>query len=179
MNLVELAKRRSPVTLDLDQVQITYADALIAAFANIGGSSDIIRALERQDTSFVREYGSWLGPSLMTVSYQGWVHDVDALLSHWDNQGLDSDSLVRQRVLFFFTLPGAAQAGHVETLQLLVGRGAKIHDFSLGGKNVMHFAAAGGHIGVVQYLLEHQVAPDVKHDNGPTPLLLAASAGHA
>jgi hypothetical protein len=179
MNLVEFAKRRSPVTIDYDQDQITYADPSIAAFVNVGGTSDIIGKLERHDTPSSPEYGSWLGPSLMTVSYQGWVHDVDALISRWDNQGLFSDPLVRQRVLFVVTLLGAAQGGHSKVLQLLVERGANIHSLLPSGTNVMHFAAAGGHIGVVKYLLEYQVAPDVKHDDGPTPLLLAASAGHA
>ncbi|KAL2800141.1 hypothetical protein BJX66DRAFT_332287 [Aspergillus keveii] len=37
MNFVEFANRRSPVTIDYDQVQITYADASIAAFVNVGG----------------------------------------------------------------------------------------------------------------------------------------------
>jgi ankyrin repeat protein len=67
----------------------------------------------------------------------------------------------------------------LKVLQLFVERGANIHSLLPSGANVMHFAAAGGHIGVVKYLLEHQVAPDVKHDDGPTPLSLAASAGHA
>ncbi len=61
--------------------------------------------------------------------------------------------------------------GELESAKLLVGRGAEINR---PGWTPLHYAASGGHLPVIQYLLDNNAYIDAQSPNGTTPLMMAA-----
>lgn len=61
--------------------------------------------------------------------------------------------------------------GDLESAKLLVERGAEINR---PGWTPLHYAAAGGHLAVIQYLLDKNAYIDAQSPNGTTPLMMAA-----
>jgi ankyrin repeat protein len=78
----------------------------------------------------------------------------------------------------FTPLICAAEKGHIETVMLLLDKGAAVegkHD-SVGG--ALFGAAQYGHMAVVKLLLEKGAAVDRKDSLGQTPLMMAVRNGH-
>jgi ankyrin repeat protein len=69
----------------------------------------------------------------------------------------------------------AALHGDLDSVKALVSKGALINkpDWT-----PLHYAASGGHLSVVQYLLENHAFIDASSPNGTTPLMMAARAKH-
>lgn len=65
----------------------------------------------------------------------------------------------------------AALQGELETVKLLIARGAQVNH---PGWTPLHYAASGGQLSVVQLLLEHHAYIDAASPNGTTPLMIAA-----
>jgi hypothetical protein len=61
--------------------------------------------------------------------------------------------------------------GDLESAKLLVARGAEINRT---GWTPLHYAASGGHLPVIQYLLDNNAYIDAQSPNGTTPLMMAA-----
>lgn len=72
----------------------------------------------------------------------------------------------------------AALAGHLETVQFLVEKGAKTDILDNEGETPLHCAASKGHLDVVERLIQLGVNLDIKDDTGDTALLSAAWRGH-
>lgn len=70
----------------------------------------------------------------------------------------------------------AALKGLAEVCQKLVDRGA---DVNKPGWTPLHYAATGGHVAIIQMLLDHYAYIDAASPNGSTPLMMAAMYGSA
>lgn len=68
----------------------------------------------------------------------------------------------------------AALKGHLELARKLIQRGA---DVNKTGWTPLHYAATGGHLAMIELLLEHHAYIDAESPNGTTPLMMAAQYG--
>jgi len=68
----------------------------------------------------------------------------------------------------------AALRGQLELVKKLVNRDA---DVNKTGWTPLHYAATGGHVPVIEFLLEHSAYIDAESPNGTTPLMMAAMYG--
>ena len=68
----------------------------------------------------------------------------------------------------------AALKGYLTLVQKLVDNDA---DVNKTGWTPLHYAASGGHVPVIAYLLEHSAYIDAESPNGTTPLMMAAMYG--
>jgi ankyrin repeat protein len=66
--------------------------------------------------------------------------------------------------------------GHVSLAKLLISRQA---DINHPGWTPLHYAATGGHVELIQILLEESAYIDAESPNGTTPLMMAARYGSA
>ncbi|KAJ3006637.1 Osteoclast-stimulating factor 1 [Thoreauomyces humboldtii] len=71
----------------------------------------------------------------------------------------------------------ASRGGHLQVVQLLLGRSPAINSQNKLGDTPLHLAAWGGHTAVLTALLAHQPAPDtkLKNNDGKTAQQLAKS----
>jgi ankyrin repeat protein len=65
----------------------------------------------------------------------------------------------------------AALHGDLDSVRMLVGRGAEVNR---AGWTPLHYAATNGHVEVVRYLLERHAYIDAQSPNRTTPLMMAA-----
>lgn len=68
----------------------------------------------------------------------------------------------------------AALKGHLEIAKALIARNA---DVNKTGWTPLHYAATGGHIAMIELLLENHAYIDAESPNGTTPLMMAAQYG--
>lgn len=68
----------------------------------------------------------------------------------------------------------ASLKGYLGLVQKLVENDA---DVNKSGWTPLHYAASGGHVSVIMYLLEHSAYIDAESPNGTTPLMMAAMYG--
>jgi hypothetical protein len=68
----------------------------------------------------------------------------------------------------------AALKGHLDMVKKLVARGA---DVNKPGWAPLHYAATGGHVEIMQLLLDQNAYIDAESPNGTTPLMMAAQYG--
>jgi hypothetical protein len=68
----------------------------------------------------------------------------------------------------------AALKGHTALARKLIERGA---DVNKPGWAPLHYAATGGHLEIMNLLLEHHAFIDAESPNGTTPLMMAAHYG--
>ena len=68
----------------------------------------------------------------------------------------------------------AALKGHLELVKKLIARGA---DVNKTGWAPLHYAATGGHLAIMQLLLDENAYIDAESPNGTTPLMMAAHYG--
>ena len=65
--------------------------------------------------------------------------------------------------------------GNLKLAKLLVSRQA---DINHPGWTPLHYAATGGHVAIVQLLLDESAYIDAESPNGTTPLMMAARYGN-
>jgi ankyrin repeat protein len=68
----------------------------------------------------------------------------------------------------------AALRGRADLARKLIARGA---DVNKTGWTPLHYAATGGHVAVIQMLLDENAYIDAESPNGTTPLMMAAMYG--
>ena len=68
----------------------------------------------------------------------------------------------------------AALKGEIDLCKRLIARDA---DVNKPGWAPLHYAATGGHVGIMELLLEHHAFIDAQSPNGTTPLMMAAHYG--
>lgn len=68
----------------------------------------------------------------------------------------------------------AALKGHTDLVKKLIARGA---DVNKPGWAPLHYAATGGHLEILNILLEEHAFIDAESPNGTTPLMMAAQYG--
>lgn len=70
----------------------------------------------------------------------------------------------------------ASLKGQEDLARKLIARGA---DVNKTGWTPLHYAASGGHVGIMRLLFEHHAYVDPESPNGTTPLMMAAQYGNA
>jgi hypothetical protein len=70
----------------------------------------------------------------------------------------------------------ASLKGQEAMVRKLIARGA---DVNKTGWTPLHYAASGGHVGIMKLLFEHHAFVDPESPNGTTPLMIAAQYGNA
>lgn len=72
----------------------------------------------------------------------------------------------------------AADGGHVNVVQYLVEKGAKVNQKDSIGVTPIFLAAAKGHLKVIEFLVQKGAAVNIKEYRGYTPLHLAVNYRH-
>ncbi|KOR31084.1 hypothetical protein TI04_02620, partial [Achromatium sp. WMS2] len=106
------------------------------------------------------------GGRALTNAVQNGHKDVVAFLIH---AGAKLDAL---------PLAIAAEAGHLDIVQLLIDKKADINATDRVGFTPLHMAAQKGHRDVAQFLLEHGANVDIRNHAGSTPDDIAHLHGH-
>ncbi|XP_067656244.1 serine/threonine-protein phosphatase 6 regulatory ankyrin repeat subunit B-like [Haliotis asinina] len=109
---------------------------------------------------------------LQVACWGGHVHVVKYILSQnivdinsRDNEGRTS-------------LMVSAYWGHKEVFDLLVGEGANVSLVADDGRHILHSAAAGGHVDMVEYILSQSIVDiNIRNKEGVTPVMTAAGRG--
>ena len=79
----------------------------------------------------------------------------------------------------FTPLLAAAQKGHTDICGLLLAHGSDVNEMTPVIKSTaLHFAAMGGHVGLVEALLSWGATVDPQTHDGFTPLHVACQEGH-
>ncbi|MEN6625295.1 MAG: M56 family metallopeptidase [Candidatus Sumerlaeia bacterium] len=78
----------------------------------------------------------------------------------------------------FTPLHMAAQNGHLDTVKLLIGKGADVSARSETGLTPLHLAAQGGHGETAEAIIAAGADVNAKDNSGNTPLTLASEKGH-
>jgi len=94
-----------------------------------------------------------------------WLDDTE----HDMNQGDDHQ---------FSPLHWAAKGGHTKIVEMLVGRGARVHTTNMGDDTPLHLASAHGHKEVVQLLLRHKSDVNFVNEHGNSALHYACFWGY-
>jgi ankyrin repeat protein len=68
----------------------------------------------------------------------------------------------------------ASLKGHLQLVKKLIAKDA---DVNKPGWTPLHYAATGGHLAIIQFLLEQHAFIDAESPNGTTPLMMAAHYG--
>mmetsp|Transcript_34985 Transcript_34985/g.69056 ORF Transcript_34985/g.69056 Transcript_34985/m.69056 type:complete len:433 (+) Transcript_34985:874-2172(+) len=72
----------------------------------------------------------------------------------------------------------AAWNGHLQTVQFLHDKGARVEVLNTRGENVLFWAARNGFPETVKFLLDKGASVDVRTERGLSPLYAAALSGH-
>ena len=94
---------------------------------------------------------------------------VADLLAGWPQTKVDVRNAQDESPLML-----AALRGQLDLVKKLVERDA---DVNKTGWTPLHYAATGGHVPVIEFLLEHSAYIDAESPNGTTPLMMAAMYG--
>ncbi|XP_047231430.1 cyclin-dependent kinase 4 inhibitor C isoform X3 [Girardinichthys multiradiatus] len=89
-----------------------------------------------------------------------------------------ADPNVRDMILKLTVTHDAAREGFLETVRVLVDRGADVNLADENGNLPLHLAAKEGHLEVVKLLLELTEDPQKTNDLGHSALKLARDAKH-
>jgi len=96
---------------------------------------------------------------------------VADLLIGWPSTNVEARTLQDESPLMM-----AALKGHLEIARKLIARGA---DVNKPGWTPLHYASTGGHVRLIELLLENHAYIDAESPNGSTPLMMAALYGTA
>lgn len=110
---------------------------------------------------------------LVLAAKNGNTKVVERLL----DKGLDVNT--RDKQFNATLLMWAAHEGKVDTLKLLLTRGAEMESEKEGGKTALWYAAEQGRTDAARILIQRGAKPDVKSGDGVTALMVAKSRGHS
>ena len=92
-----------------------------------------------------------------------------AVLAGWPRANVDTRTPRDETPLMI-----ACLKGHLEIARMLVARGA---DVNKTGWTPLHYASSGGHVALIQMLVDENAYIDAESPNGTTPLMMAAMYG--
>lgn len=159
--------------------KIVYLIVTLAFSVSFAGSyDDFFVAVKRDDANAVRTLlargfdPDTLDPKGLSGLYLAMREPspkVAAALIEWPKTNVEIRTRDDESPLMM-----AALKGHLELARQLIGRGA---DVNKTGWTPLHYAATGGHLAVMELLLEHHAYIDAESPNGTTPLMMAAQYG--
>jgi ankyrin repeat protein len=158
---------------------VIYLWITIAFFsANAGSYDDFFRAVKQDDARTVQALlsrgfdSNTPDPKGMHGLYsalQDGALKVAEVLIAWPKTNVEWRSPQDESPLMMASLKG-----HTELVRKLIARGA---DVNKPGWAPLHYAATGGHLKVMELLLEEHAFIDAQSPNGTTPLMMAAYYG--
>jgi ankyrin repeat protein len=124
------------------------------------------------------------GARVDAVSTNGWtavtlaaVKGRAAVLSRLLDAGADANAA---DIYGWTPLMRAVQGGRSETVRVLLESDATdLRARNDNGATALHYAALGGHVDMVQWLLDRGADPACSDKEGDTPLTMASARGHA
>lgn len=143
-----------------------------------GSYEDFFSAIKRDDAATVRTLlGRGFDPDTLDPKGLGGLYlamrepapKVAAALIEWPKTNVEIRTRDDESPLMM-----AALKGHVDLARKLIERGA---DVNKTGWTALHYAATGGHLAIIELLLEHHAYIDAESPNGTTPLMMAAQYG--
>ncbi|HEY7617454.1 MAG TPA: ankyrin repeat domain-containing protein, partial [Terriglobales bacterium] len=146
-----------------------------------GGTSPAIPGQHKEIARLLIENGAdvntndTFGTVLMFACEQGHLDLAEFLLERGADIHQVNDKVFRGRT----ALIGAAWAGQVEAVKLLLAHNADVNAEAAGKETALFKAAYNGHAEMAGILLENGADIDARDSRGNTPLLHAASRGHA
>lgn len=158
---------------------LVYLIVLIGvSVATAGSYDDFFRAIKEDDPRVVRNLlnrgfdPNTLNPNrvhgLYTALKEGSLKVAEVLV---DSPKTDVEWRTPQDESLLMM---AALKGHTELARKLMARGA---DVNKPGWAPLHYAATGGHLKIMEMLLEEHAFIDAQSPNGTTPLMMAAHYG--
>lgn len=146
--------------------------------ANAGSYDDFFKAIKRDDPAGINELlrrgfdANTIDPSgrhgLFVALQDGSLKAADALIA-WPKTKVEWRSAKDESPLML-----AAFKGHLDLVRKLVARDA---DVNKTGWTPLHYAATGGHVAIIQLLLDEYAYIDAESPNKTTPLMMAAKYG--
>ena len=148
------------------------------SLAQAGSYEDWFQAVKRDDGPAIRALlqrgfdSNTLDPSgrpaLFIALHEGSLKAAEVLVA-WPKTQVEWRSPKDESPLMM-----AALKGHREMVKRLIERDA---DVSKPGWAPLHYAATGGHLDIMEILLEHHAFIDAESPNKTTPLMMAAQYG--
>ncbi|WP_427912152.1 ankyrin repeat domain-containing protein [Ramlibacter sp. MMS24-I3-19] len=161
---------------------LRFAAYLLAAAwfssANAGSYDDFFSAIKQDDAATVSELlqrgfdpntPSPDGLSGLYLALREPAPKVAAVLVDWPKTNVEVRTAKDESPLMM-----AALKGQTALAKRLIDRDA---DVNKPGWAPLHYAATGGHLEVMELLLEHYAFIDAQSPNGTTPLMMAAMYG--
>lgn len=154
------------------------AVALTFSMSQAGSYEDFFTAVKRDDAEAVRALlGRGFDPDTLDPKGLSGLYlalrepspKVAAALIGWPRTNVEIRTREDESPLMM-----AALKGHLDLTRQLVERGA---DVNKTGWTPLHYAATGGHVAIIELLLEHHAYIDAESPNGTTPLMMAAQYG--
>lgn len=159
--------------------KIVYLLATLAFSLSFAGSyDDFFSAVKRDDAAAVRTLlGRGFDPDTLDPKGLSGLYlalrepapKVAAALIEWPKTNVEIRTRDDESPLMM-----AALKGHLDLARKLIDRGA---DVNKTGWTPLHYAATGGHLAIMELLLEHHAYIDAESPNGTTPLMMAAQYG--
>lgn len=158
---------------------IGYLIAIIGfSFAHAGSYEDFFIAIKQDNPEVIQDLLQ-RGFDANSPSLDGQVGlflalrepslKVAQVLVEWPRTRVDQRNASDETPLMM-----AALKGHLALARRLLARGA---DVNKTGWTPLHYAATGGHVPVIELLLEAHAYIDAESPNGTTPLMMAAQYG--
>ncbi|XP_071111901.1 serine/threonine-protein phosphatase 6 regulatory ankyrin repeat subunit B-like [Haliotis cracherodii] len=174
--------------------------------ACLGGDVDIVKYVLSQKVADINIRGRYGKTPLMVAAQKGHRQVFDLLVTQGADVSLVDDD--GNNVLHVACLEGhvdivkyvlsqkvadinsrgrygwtplmvAAQKGHRQVFDLLVGEEADVSLVNDNRNDILHVACLGGHVDIVKYVLSQKVADiNIRGRYGKTPLMVAAQKGH-
>lgn len=159
--------------------KIVYLFVALSFSLGIAGSyDDFFTAVKRDDAAAVRTLlGRGFDPDTLDPKGLSGLYlalrepapKVAAALIEWPKTNVEIRTRDDESPLMM-----AALKGHLDLARKLIERGA---DVNKTGWTPLHYAATGGHLAIMELLLEHHAYIDAESPNGTTPLMMAAQYG--
>jgi ankyrin repeat protein len=139
------------------------------------GDVERLRELLREDPALAR---AWTDDGFTALHYAAFFDGADAARTLLD-AGADPDARARHSQIKVHPIHSAAASQQIETVRLLLDRGADVNTPQEGGGTPLHTAAFHGDDALAELLLERGADPQAAGDDGRTAADIAAEKGHA
>lgn len=152
--------------------------AITVSWANAGSYEDFFAAVKKDDPAVIAgllqrgfdpNTPSPEGQHALYLALRDGAPKAARVLADWPATRIDARNRQDETPLMMASLKG-----HTEIARKLIGRDA---DVNKPGWAPLHYAATGGHLSVMELLLEHHAFIDAESPNGTTPLMMAAHYG--
>jgi uncharacterized protein len=134
------------------------------------GNKEVLDALIRHGAQVVN-HGDWMNDPMACACREGQTFIVQRLLQ---DERIDINNVPQYNTP---PLMAASSNGHVDIVELLLEKGAKV-DYGTGEGTALKVACLGGHVDVVDRLLAAGADVNIADWQGFTPLMNAAEVGH-